>query len=232
MIQMVATSVLVSGDARLKILGEHLVQEKAENEEGSPRDANGKEGDPDITNVGVPSKYILKWCTSPAEPGLGNGKQLEGEKAKRSNGDAESHDNDSNLDKPELTLKANSAPNAIPAARSPLFGEQVQGLGLPILTFDRATSTFATYDSVSSSSSSNNRVMKVDPYLMTSPPGKEPLQFLDLSASGNRATNVLYGIFEFEFSPDCTQILSHTIQNVEILNDENKIYDDSGVPCL
>lgn len=234
MIQMVATSVLVSGDARLKILGEHLIREGGgASKNGVAQDsihgnghttgvgeADGGEGE---LNISVPTKYVIKWCTG-----------VDDSSSRRSVGvaggskDTATTDNSSNGSGPgqgEPTLKTG-------APGSPVAALADRGL---LLTFDPSSSSF--HPSPLLSSTFSPPAHPVDPYLLTTPPGKQPLQFLDLSPAGGpaaRAGNVLFGIFEFEFSEDGDQIVAHTIQNVEILSNEDKevVYDENGVPCL
>lgn len=231
---MLATSVLVSGDARLNVLGEHLVQEKDGRNQnglecgGGQEVAGGagvgesvtgvqKEAETGAENIAVPTRYILKWCTCGPDNSAAPSSSSSSESTKESNELAK----DDGPAAPSQTLKVESP-------LEPLYPPAFITSGLPpILTYDTRTHSFTP--------SSMNDSTQINPYFIATPPGQQPLQFLDVTASStSRANNVLYGIFEFEFSEDGTQIVGHTVQNVELLNDanENKIFDDSALPSL
>lgn len=228
MLQMLATSVLVSGDARLNVLGEHLVQDKSgrdQNESGgggsSPVEGTGEAvtgvtkdaHETGVDSIAVPTRYILKWCTCVPDKSAPPSTPSEITK------ETTEHTTKDDPAAPSQTLKLQTP---LGTHHPPAF---ITSHLPPILTYDTQTHSFT--------SSSLN--VNTNPYFISTPPGQQPLQFLDVTASStSRANNVLYGIFEFEFSEDGTQIVGHTVQNVELLNDanENKIFDDSALPSM
>lgn len=190
MLQMLVTSAVISHDAKLKVLGEHLV-----------RDECGKSQSDEEREIMVPTKYVLKWCTCSPElyDSSTSIKDSEIKAAKTTEGkDGDSKSNDASS--PAATLKL-----------TPLFEH------LPPILNSSAYQDLFTH--------SPHENYPQDDKL-------QPLQFLD-SASTDK--NVLFGIFEFEFTENCDQVLVHTIQNVEVLNDGQEersgtMFGDSTVP--
>lgn len=190
MLQMVVAGMIVdTRNARIRVLSERLIKDEA----NSGTDSNGK------STIGVPSRYILKWCTCEASESSGG--------ASNGNSSAPPEDPVSYVNRIQHIVVPRGTP---PSAYYPTLFQSAavvpEASAATTVQSNSHRSNNGHNDGYYNDSGDNNTLTK----------NLQKLEFLDSTTTEG---NVLFGIFEFEFTENCDKIRVHTIQNVEILNE-------------
>jgi hypothetical protein len=190
MLQMVVSGMIVdTRNARIRVLSERLIKDKGSSIE------SGNES----SSSGVPSRYILKWCTCDVSESSGG--------ANNGNSGAPPEDPVTYVNRIQHIV----LPRGTPASAY-----------YPTLFRSAAVSPVASVATTTQSTSHHNNSGHNNNYYNDNDDDgslHKNLQKLEFLDSTTTEGNVLFGIFEFEFTENCDKIRVHTIQNVEILNE-------------